>query len=190
MCVPWFCFCGVVQSPNHVWLFATLCENCSTPGFPVLHHLPEFAQIHVHWVDDVIQPFHLLLSPSCLQSFLASGSFPMSRFFASDAQSIVASASASVLPVNIQGWFPLGLTGFLKTPNQYNYSISNTNEKWGKNGYPHQKVVNNFLSNGLLENCLQKWWGLTWTDMEGCPQNTEFFLRSSLDSMSTAISLI
>ena len=45
----------------------------------------------------------------CLQSFPASGSFPISRLFASGGQSIGASASASVLPVNIQGWFPLGL---------------------------------------------------------------------------------
>ena len=47
----------------------------------------------------------------CFQSFPASGSFPMSRLFASDGQSIGASASASALPMNIQGWFPLGLTG-------------------------------------------------------------------------------
>ena len=47
---------------------------------------------------------------SCLQSFPASGSFPMSQFFASGGQSIEVSASASVLPVNIQDWFPLGLT--------------------------------------------------------------------------------
>ena len=47
---------------------------------------------------------------SCLQSFSASGSFPMSQFFASGGQSIGASASASVLPVNIQDRFPLGLT--------------------------------------------------------------------------------
>ena len=42
--------------------------NCSTPGFPVLHYLPEFAQTHVYWVDDVIQPSHPLLplSPSAL----------------------------------------------------------------------------------------------------------------------------
>ena len=46
---------------------------------------------------------------SCLQYFPASGSFPMSRFFTSGAQSIGASASASVLPMNIQDWFPLGL---------------------------------------------------------------------------------
>jgi len=49
----------------------------------------------------------------CLQSFPASESFPMSRFFASGSQSIGASASASVLPMNIQGWFALGLTGLI-----------------------------------------------------------------------------
>ena len=50
---------------------------------------------------------------SCLQSFPASGSFPMSQFFASDGPSIGVSASASVLPMNIQDWFPLGLTGWI-----------------------------------------------------------------------------
>ena len=50
---------------------------------------------------------------SRLQSFPASGSFPMSQFFASDGQSIGVSASASVLPVNIQGWSPLGWTGWI-----------------------------------------------------------------------------
>ena len=50
---------------------------------------------------------------SHLQSFPASGSFPMSQFFASGGQSIGVSASASVLPVNIQDWFPLGWTGWI-----------------------------------------------------------------------------
>ena len=50
---------------------------------------------------------------SYLQSFPASGSFPVSQFFASSGQSIRASASASVLPMNIQDWFPLGLTGLI-----------------------------------------------------------------------------
>ena len=50
---------------------------------------------------------------SCLQSFPASGSFPMSQLFASDGQSIGASASASVLPMSIQDWSPLGLTGWI-----------------------------------------------------------------------------
>ena len=50
---------------------------------------------------------------SCLQSFLASESFPMSQFFTSDGQNIGASASASLLPMNIQDWFPLGLTDLI-----------------------------------------------------------------------------
>ena len=50
---------------------------------------------------------------SCPQSFPASGSFPMRQFFTSGGQSIGVSASASVLPMNIQGWFPLGLTGWI-----------------------------------------------------------------------------
>ena len=50
---------------------------------------------------------------SCLQSFPASGSFPVSQFFISDGQSIAVSASASVLPMNIQDWFPLGLIGWI-----------------------------------------------------------------------------
>ena len=50
---------------------------------------------------------------SCLQSFPASGSFPMSQFFTSHSQSIRASASASVLPMNIQDWFPLGWTSWI-----------------------------------------------------------------------------
>ena len=55
----------------------------------------------------------VVLFSSCPQSFPASGSFPMSRLFASGGQSIGASASASVLPMNIQDWFPLGWTGLI-----------------------------------------------------------------------------
>ena len=52
----------VVQSLSRIWLFAT--PWTSTPGFPVHHHLPEFAQSHVHWVGDTVQPAHSLSSPS------------------------------------------------------------------------------------------------------------------------------
>ena len=55
----------------------------------------------------------VVLFSSCLQSFPAPGSFQMSQFFASGGQSIGVSASASVLPVNIQNWFPLGCPGWL-----------------------------------------------------------------------------
>ena len=88
--------------------------DCNRPGFPVLHYFLEFAQTHVHWVDDAIQSSHPVAPfSSCPQSFPASGSFPMSQIFTSAGQSIGGSASASVLPMNIQGWFPLGLTGLI-----------------------------------------------------------------------------
>ena len=103
--------CSVAQS------CPTLCDpmDCSTPGLPVLHHLQESTQNHVHWVSDTIQPSHPLSSPSpsAPQSFPAAGSFPMSQLFASGGQSIGASAWASVLPMNIQDWFPLGWTGWI-----------------------------------------------------------------------------
>ena len=86
----------------------------STPGFPVLHYLLEFAETHVHWVRDAIQPFILCWPLPLLTSiFPASASFPVSQLFTSGSQSIGASASASVLVLNIQGWFPLGLTGLI-----------------------------------------------------------------------------
>ena len=76
--------------------------DCSIPGFPVLHYLPELAQTHVHWVSDAIQPSHPLSPPSPLAFSLSQHqSLPMSYLFASDGQSIGASASASVLTINI-----------------------------------------------------------------------------------------
>ena len=53
---------AVLQSLSCVRLCNPM--DCSTPGFPILHHLPEFAQTHVHWVSDAIQPSHPLSSPS------------------------------------------------------------------------------------------------------------------------------
>ena len=97
----------------------TLCDpmDCSIPGFPV-HLLPcPTPRIYSNscpssqWchptISSSIVPFF------CLQSFPEPGSFPMSQFFSSGGQSIGASASASVLPMNIQDWFPLGWTGLI-----------------------------------------------------------------------------
>ena len=64
------------------------------------------------WCHPTISSSVVPFSP-CLQFFPASGSFPRSQFFASGGQSIVVSASASVLPMNIQDWFPLGWTGWI-----------------------------------------------------------------------------
>ena len=100
-----------------IQLCPTLCDpkDCSVPDFLVPYYLPEFAQVHVHWTGDAIQPSHpsAALFSSCPQSFPASGSFPMSLLFASGGQSTGASASASVLLMSIQGWFPLRLTGLI-----------------------------------------------------------------------------
>ena len=84
------------------------------PGLSVHHQLLEFTQTHVHWVSDAIQASHPQSSPSPVFNLSQhKGSFPGSQFFTSGAQSIGVSASASVLPMNIQGWFLLGLTGLI-----------------------------------------------------------------------------
>ena len=89
-------------------------HNCSTPGLPVHHHLPEFTQTHVRRVRDAIQPSHPVSSPSPPTFNLSQhqGLFKC-QFFAAGGQSIGVSASASVLPMNIQDRFPLGLTGWI-----------------------------------------------------------------------------
>ena len=98
------CGCSVAQS------CPTLCDpmNCSMLGFPVLAHLPEL----VRWVSDAIQPTHPLSPPSplALNPSQSSGSLPMSWLFPSGGQT---EASASVLLMNIQGWFSLRLNGLI-----------------------------------------------------------------------------
>ena len=98
----------------------TLCNSmdCCTPDFPVLHYLQEFAQTHVHWVSDAIQPSYPLPSPS------------LSAFNLSQHQGLFQGVSAShqvakvldlqlqhhssfILPMNIQGWFSLAWTGWI-----------------------------------------------------------------------------
>ena len=63
--------------------------DCSTPGLPVHHQLPEFTQINVHWVSDAIQPSNPVFPFLCLQSSPASGSFQMSQLFISGGQSLL-----------------------------------------------------------------------------------------------------
>ena len=85
--------------------------DCSTPGFPVHHQLPEWIQTHVHWVSDTIQLSHPLSSPYSPAFNLShpQGLFQWDRSSHQVAgQNIGALASTSVLPMNIQGWFPLG----------------------------------------------------------------------------------
>ena len=94
----------------------TLCNpmDCSTPGLPVHHQLPELAQTHVHQVSYAIQPSHLLSSPSppAFNFSQHQGLFKWVTLCISWPKYGV-SASTSVLPMNIQDWFPLGLTGLI-----------------------------------------------------------------------------
>ena len=101
-------------SLSYVWLFVT-----STPGFPVLHYLLEFAQTHVHWFSDDIQLFQSLLPLLFLPLI-----FPGIMVFSSESALRIrwpkywSSASAPVLPMNSQAWFPLGLTDLSSLPSK------------------------------------------------------------------------
>ena len=88
--------------------------DCSNLGFPVPHHSPEFAQVHVYGISPNISSSDAFFS-FCPQSFPAPGNFPMLEccLLESDDQNTGALASASVLPVNIQSWSPLRFTGLI-----------------------------------------------------------------------------
>ena len=101
-----------VQSLSHVWLFAapwTTAHQASL-SFTISQSLLRFVSI------GSVMPFNISSSVipfSWLRSFLASRSFPMSWLFGSSGQSLGTSTSASILPMTIQGWFPLGLTSLI-----------------------------------------------------------------------------
>ena len=106
-----------VQSLSHIWIFVTPWTAAPQTSLSItnsrsLLKLMSIKSICPPTISSSVIPFS-----SCLQSFPASGSFPMIQFFASDGQSIGASALASVLPMNIQDWFPLEWTGWI--PLQY-----------------------------------------------------------------------
>ena len=89
--------------------------DCSTPGFPVLHYLLEFAQTHVCWVRDANQPSCPRLSPSPFAFNLSQhqGLFQWGRSSGHVAKVLKLQLQHPVLPMNIQGWFPLGWTGLI-----------------------------------------------------------------------------
>ena len=109
---------SVYQSLSCVQLFATPGTAACQASLSITNSqsLLKFMSI-----ESVMPSNHLILFHPlsfCLQSFPASGSFPMSQFFASGGQSIGVSSSASVLPMNIQDWFPLGWTGWISLLSQ------------------------------------------------------------------------
>ena len=106
----WILYHWATQFSSVAQSSLTLCNpmDCSMSGLPVHHKLPEFAQTHVHWVGDAIQPSYPLSSPSppALNLSQHQGLFQWVSFFASGCQNI--GVSASDLPINIQDCYPLG----------------------------------------------------------------------------------
>ena len=115
--IPWTCMYSPVHFSSVAQLCPTLCDlmDCSTPGLPpcplptprVYANSCPLSQWCHPTISSSVAPF------SCLQSFPASGSFQMSQLFASSGQSIGVSVLASVLPVNVQDWFPWGWTSWI-----------------------------------------------------------------------------
>ena len=98
-------FKGSVQSLSHVWLFATPWTAAFQASLSITNSQ---GLLKLMSIESVMPSNHLILWVSS-----SSGSFPMSQFFTSGGQSIGVSASASVLPMNIQDWFPLGWTDWI-----------------------------------------------------------------------------
>ena len=101
------CSCSVVSDSLRPHALQHSRPPCPSPTPGVYSNSCPLSQWCHPTISSSVVPF------SCLQSFPASGSFQMSQFFPSGGQSIGVSALASVLPMNIKGWFPLGLTGLI-----------------------------------------------------------------------------
>ena len=104
-----------VQSLSRVWLFATPWTAARQASLAITNLLKLMSIESVMPFNHLILCCPLLLLPSI---FLASGSFPMSQLFTSGSQRIDASASASILSMNIQDWFPWGLSGLISLPSK------------------------------------------------------------------------
>ena len=103
-----------VQSLSHVRLFVTPWTAASQASLSITNSQRLLRLMSSSWWSHPIISSSVVPVPfSCFQSFPASGSFPRSQFFASGGRSTGASASTSVLPMNIQDWSPLGWTGWI-----------------------------------------------------------------------------
>ena len=134
----------------------TLCNSmyCSMPSLPVYHQLLEFSQTHVHWVGDAIQPSPPLSCPSPPTFNLSQnqGLFQWVSSSTSGGQSIGVSASASVLTMNFQDWFPLGLTGWVSSQSRDSQKSSPTPQFRSINS-----LVLSFLYGPILKSIHDYW---------------------------------
>ena len=155
----------------------TLCDlmNRSTPGLPVHHHFQESTQTPVHWVGEAIQPLsHPLSSPSPPAFNLAQhqGLFKWVSSSHQVAKNIGVSASASILPINTQDWFPLGWTGWISL--QSKEAPKPSLKPFLVAFYYNQKKLFHMI---FFEICLKD-------------NNIIFFCKGSINSIALAYSII
>ena len=145
-----------VQSLSHVWLSVTpWIQHTRLPSPSPTPRACSNSCPSSQWCHPTISSSVVPFSP-CPKSFPVSGSFPMSQFFASGGQSIGASASASVLPMNIQDWFPLGWTGLITLQFKWLSRVfSNTT---------HLKIISGGKSCTILK-CIQTSLVVQWSEL-------------------------
>ena len=125
--------------------------DCSMPDFPVVHWVFSDLCLLNRWCHPIVS-FAVVPFSSCPRSFPTSGSFPMSWLFASGGQRIGASASVSVLPMDVQGWFPLGLTVLISSqesspaPHFYSISCLVLSHLYDPNSHPYMTTEKPFSS--------------------------------------------
>ena len=132
----------------------TSCDpmDCSPPGLPVHHQLPQFTQAHVHWVGDAIQSSYPLSSPSPPAFNFSQHQSLFQLVLCIWWPKYWSSASASVLPMNIQDCFPLGWTGWISLQSKgLSRVFSNTTVQ------KHQFFMLNFLYSPTLTSLHDYW---------------------------------
>ena len=154
----------IVRSLSHVHLFVTPWTAACQAS---LSFTISWSLFRVMSIELMMAYNHLILCfpfSSCPPSFPASGSFSMSQFFPSGGQSIGVLASASVLPMNIQGWFPLGWTGLISLLSNGLSEVSNTTVWKHLSAYPWESNCKLCVWNDVTHDCLVRGW---------CQCNTE-----------------
>ena len=144
------CFSSVQFSHSVVSNFLRP-HNCSTPGLPVHHQLPEFIQTHVHRIGDAIQPSHPLSShfPPAPSSSQHQSVFQWVNSSHKVAK-VLSSALASVLPKNIQGWSPSEWTGWISLQSKglsrvfSNTTVQKYSDVITENNYLTEEIENIF----------------------------------------------
>ena len=158
----------VVQSLSPVQLFATPWTSAHQPSCPPLSPGVSSSSCSLsQWCYRIISSSVALFF--CLQSFPASGSFPMSWVFTSGGQNVVASALASVLPMNIQGWFPLELAGLISLMSKRLSRVFSSTTIWSINS-----LALSLLYGPALTSIHDHWKNHSFNYMDLCWQSDVF----------------